>query len=120
MRVETEQAIDRQEAITGSLQEAKQNVIHVAEQGVDMATRAATGILGGIGEGMLKALDYAAEFLFPAPPPTREQVRQMELAAAQQSEIEMRIIRPAQEQAARFREIEDEARERMRERERER
>jgi hypothetical protein len=115
-RSETWQTIDRQEAVTGSLQSAKQGVIHEAEAGVDMAFRAAPHILFG----MLKALDYLADFLMPPPPPTKEQVRQSELAAAQQSEIDMRITRPAQDQAARFREIEDEGRDRERERQRER
>ena len=84
-----------------------------------MGIRAATGLLGGIAGMVEKALDYAADFIAP-PPPTREQVRLMQLVAAEKREFDARVVQPAAEQAARFREIEDEARERTRERERER
>jgi len=117
---ETAAAIERQEAITGTLQDAKQGVIDVAEQAVDTGTRAASGFLGGIAGMLENALAYAADFIAPPPPPTREQVRLMQLAAAEQREFDARVTQPAAEQAARFREIEDEARERQRERERDR
>jgi hypothetical protein len=118
-RSETREAIDRQEAITSSLQDVKQGIIAAAEQGVDTGTRAATGILGRIGGMLENALAYADEFLFPPPPPTKEQIRQRQIAEAERQEIEARIILPAAEQAARFRQIEDEAREQIHERERE-
>lgn len=117
---ETAAAIERQEAITGTLQEAKQGVIAVVEQAVDTGTRAASGFLGGIAGMLENVLGYAADFIAPPPPPTREQVRLMQLAAAEQREFDARVVQPAAEQAARFREIEDEARERTRARERER
>ena len=66
MRFETGQAIDRQEAIAGSLQEAKQGVIGVAEQAVDTGMRAASGLLDSFGAALGKALDYAADFIAPA------------------------------------------------------
>jgi Relaxase/Mobilisation nuclease domain len=117
---ETAQAIDRQEAITGSLQDVKQDIIGVAENAVDTGTRAAAGLGEMFEKALTAALDWAADFIAPPPPPTREQIRQRQIAEAERQEIEARIIRPAAEQAARFREIEDEARERTRERERER
>ena len=70
MRFETGQAIDRQEAIAGSLQEAKQGVIGVAEQAVDTGMRAASGLLDSFGAALGKALDFAADFIAPPPPPS--------------------------------------------------
>ena len=78
MRFETGQAIDRQEAIAGSLQEAKQGVIGVAEQAVDTGMRAASGLLDSFGAALGKALDCAADFIAPPPPLRRAQLRQME------------------------------------------
>jgi hypothetical protein len=120
MRFETGQAIDRQEAIAGSLQEAKQGVIGVAEQTVDTGMRAASGLLGSFDAALGKALDWAADFIAPPPPPTPAQIRQRQIAESERREHEARVVIPAAEQAQRMREIVDEARDRQHERERQR
>ena len=68
----------------------------------------AAGIVGGLADGVEKALgaalDYAADFIAPPPPPTKEQVEQMQKAAAQRQAQEP-AEREAAEREARFREI---------------
>jgi hypothetical protein len=113
MRSETKEAITLQNTAVHRLQEVKQDTYAVAQDAVDIAFRAGPRLLHALGA----ALDYAADFIAPPPPPTAAQIRQMELAAAQQAEIEARIIRPAQEQAQRFGGIGDEARAKIHQRE---
>ena len=107
-------------------------VIHLGPPAdeLDRAAELAAGIAGGLADGVEKALgaalDFAADFIAPPPPPTKEQVRQMQedaefrfdLAAWAREQAE-RQAEARRSQDAAEREAEDE-RGRQRERERDR
>jgi hypothetical protein len=71
------------------------------------------GIVGGLADGAEKALgaalDYAADFIAPPPPPTKAQVEQMQKAAVERRQQEP-AMREKAEQEARFKEILEEMR----------
>jgi MobA/MobL family len=77
------------------------------------AAERAAGIVGGLADGVEKALgaalDYAADFIAPPPPPTKAQVEQMQKAAEEQRQQEP-AARERAEQEARFAEILEEIR----------
>jgi hypothetical protein len=85
-------------------------VIHLGPPAdeLDHAAERAAGIVGGLADGVEKALgaalDYAADFIAPPPPPTKAQVEQLQKAAEQQRQQEP-AAREKADQEARFREI---------------
>ncbi len=74
-------------------------MIYLGPPADERAADRAASIVGGLADGAEKALgaalDYAADFIAPPPPPTKEQIRQMESA-----EEEAAPVREAQRSAA--------------------
>jgi hypothetical protein len=88
-------------------------VIHLGPPVDELAAERAAGIVGGLADGVEKALgaalDYAADFIAPPPPPTKDQVEQMQKAADERRQQEP-AEREKAEQEARLQEILEEIR----------
>ena len=64
-----------------------QGIGEVAENAIDTADRAATGMLGGAAKMIGRIAEALADMISPTPPPTKEQVQQQQRAEAEAAPI---------------------------------